>query len=78
MLYDNSLKKAVLDGLNTRQSSTADVITALVEAGYNPNKNKSVVLQWSSILIDAYDNIDLFSKEQQNRLDGLVNTILTM
>lgn len=77
MLYEESLKVAVLDSLEDRRSSTADVIIALIEQGYNPNNKKNVVLQWSSILIDAYENIDLFDRAQQNKLDTLVNKVLT-
>lgn len=77
MLYEESLKAAVLDSLEDRRSSTADVIIALIEQGYNPNNKKNVVLQWSSILIDAYENIDLFDRAQQNKLDTLVNKVLT-
>ena len=62
MLYDNSIKDSVLDTLNNRVSSIADCIVSLFDNGYNPNKNKYVILTWSSILIDAYDNIDLFTE----------------
>lgn len=77
MLYKEELKEAVLDSLETRRSSTADVVLTLINQGYNPNKSKNVILQWSSILIDAYENIDLFSREQQNKLEIIVNKILT-
>ena len=45
MLYEESLKAAVLDSLEDRRSSTADVIIALIEQGYNPNNKKNVVLK---------------------------------
>lgn len=77
MLYKEELKEAVLDSLEARRSSTADVVLTLINQGYNPNKSKNVILQWSSILIDAYENIDLFSREQQNKLEIIVNKILT-
>ena len=78
MLYDNSIKDSVLDTLNNRVSSIADCIVPLFYNGYNPNKNKYVILTWSSILIDAYDNIDLFTEEQHKKLDRLYNKIMTM
>ena len=78
MLYDNSIKDSVLDTLNNRVSSIADCIVSLFDNGYNPNKNKYVILTWSSILIDAYDNIDLFTEEQHKKLDKLYNKIMTM
>ena len=78
MLYDNSIKDSMLDTLNNRVSSIADCIVSLFDNGYNPNKNKYVILTWSSILIDAYDNIDLFTEEQHKKLDKLYNKIMTM
>ena len=78
MLYDNSIKDSMLDTLNNRVSSIADCIVSLFDNGYNPNKNKYVILTWSSILIDAYDNIDLFTEEQHKMLDKLYNKIMTM
>ena len=78
MLYDKKLKKAMLDVLDKRVSGIASSICKVAELGYTPNKKKLLVLSWSSILIDAYENIDVFTKEQQDNLDILYNKVLKL
>lgn len=78
MLYDNDLKQIMLDVLQDRVSSIADCIVVLLDNGYVPNKNKTTILDWSSILIHAYENIDVLSKEQQNSLDNIYNSVLKL
>lgn len=78
MLYEENIKSAVLDTLENRVSGIADCIVALIEEGYIPNKVKSVILDWSSILIDAYENIDVLTKEQQNNIDRIYNTVIKL
>ena len=78
MLYEPKLKQAMLGILEERVSGIADCITALLEEGYIPNKNKTTILDWSSILIDAYENVDVLSKEQHIKLDNLYNKVLML
>ena len=78
MLYEPKLKQAMLDVLEERMSGIADCIVALFDEGYIPNKNKTTILNWSSILIDAYENVDVLSKEQQEKLDRLYNKVLKL
>ena len=78
MLYKAKLKDTMLDILENRISGIADCITVLFEQGYIPNKNKITILNWSSILIDAYENIDVLSKEQHNALDRIYNKVLKL
>ena len=78
MLYEPKLKQAMLDVLEERMSSIADCIQILFDNGYIPNKNKMTILNWSAILIDAYENVDVLSKEQQYKLDNLYNRVLKL
>lgn len=78
MLYEENLKQTMLDVLENRVSSIADCIQVLLAEGYIPNKNKMTILNWASILIDAYENIDVLSEEQHNRLDILYNRVLKL
>ena len=78
MLYEPNLKQAMLDVLEDRISSIADCIQALFDQGYIPSKNKMTILNWSSILIDAYENVDVLSKEQQEKLDNVYNKVLKL
>lgn len=78
MLYDVEKKQIMLDTLNNRVSSIVDVCIALIQEGYIPNKNKSVKLSWSAILIDAFNNIDVLSIEQHNELEELYSKVMSL
>ena len=75
MMYESYLNKAMLDVLENRISGIADSITVLIDKGYIPNKNKMTILNWTPILIDAYENVALFTEEQQNKLDKIYEKI---
>ena len=78
MLYEPNLKQAMLDILEERMSGIADCISVLMNNGYIPNKNKMTILNWSAILIDAYENVDVLDVEQQHNLDNLYNKVLKL
>ena len=78
MLYDVEKKQMMLDALDARVSSIVDVCIALIQEGYIPNKNKSVKLSWSTILIDAFNNIDVLSVEQHNELEELYSKVMIL
>ena len=78
MLYEPNLKQAMLDVLEERMSGIADCIEALFSEGYIPNQRKYDILSWSMVLIHAYENIDVLSKEQQDNLDRIYNKVLKL
>lgn len=78
MLYNAEKKQNMLDTLNNRVSSIVDVCVALVNEGYNLNKSKLNKLSWITIMIDAFDNIDILSVEQHNKLETLYNKVMTL
>ena len=78
MLYDAEKKQDMLDTLNNRVSSIVDVCVSLIQEGYIPNKNKFNKLSWTIIMIDAFDNIDVLSVEQHNKLEALYNKVMTL
>ena len=78
MLYDAEKKQDMLDTLNNRVSSIVDVCVSLIQEGYIPNKNKFNKLFWTTIMIDAFDNIDVLSVEQHNKLETLYNKVMTL
>lgn len=78
MMYESYLNKTMLDVLENKMSGIADCIKILFDNGYIPNKNKITILNWSAILIDAYENVDVLSKEQQDKLDNLYNRVLKL
>jgi hypothetical protein len=78
MLYEPTLKATMLDVLENRMSGIADCIQVLFDNGYIPNKNKMTILNWTGILINAYENVDVLSIEQHNKLDNIYNRVLKL
>ena len=78
MLYEPKLKQTMLAVLENRTAGIADCITALLNEGYIPNKNKYTIFDFTAILIDAYENIDVLTEEQHEKLDILYNKVLKM
>lgn len=78
MMYESYLNKAMLDVLKNRMSGIADCITVLIDRGFIPNKNKMTILNWTPILIDAYENIALFTEEQENKLNKIYNKVIKL
>ena len=78
MLYDADKKQEMLDTLNNRVSRIVDVCVALVNEGYNLNKSKLTKLSWTTIMIDAFDNIDVLSVEQHTNLEELYNKVMML
>jgi len=78
MLYDAEKKQEMLDALNSRVSSIVDVCVALIEVGYIPNRAKFDKLSWSSIMINAMENIDVLSVEQHNKIENLYNKVMML
>lgn len=50
-----------------KELDVAKIIAILTEEGYIPNKNKEQKLQWSIILLGAFNNIRLFSQDKQDK-----------
>ena len=78
MLYNAEKKQEMLDTLTNRVSSIVDVCVALVNEGYNLNKSKLTKLSWTTIMIDAFDNIDVLSVEQHTNLEELYNKVMML
>ena len=78
MLYESNIKDAMLDVLENRMSGIADCIQVLFDNGYIPNKNKMTILNWTAILINAYENVEVMTKEQQNKLDNIYNKVISL
>lgn len=78
MMYESALINTMLDVLENRMSGIADSIPIIVDKGYVVNKNKITILDWTSILINAYENIDVFDKKQQEKLNTIYKKVLRL
>lgn len=78
MLYNKDIRKQITDTLENRVSVIVDYNIALAEQGMLASKDNSANLSATLMLIDAFENIDVFSYEQQNNLENLYNKIISV
>ena len=74
-MYNDVIKKNILGDLESKAMSIVNTSIALASQGYLVNKSKYIRLDWSSLLLHAFENIDIFSKEQQNNIERLYNKV---
>ena len=67
-MYNDEIRKNITDNLESKVMSIVNTSIALASQGYLVNKSKYIRLDWSSLLLHAFENIDIFSKEQQNNI----------
>ena len=74
-MYDNGLKDIAIRNLEQKAIGIVQTTIALTAQGYIVNRAKQTRLQWSSILLHAFENIDVLTPEQQNYIEVLYNKI---
>lgn len=74
-MYDDVIKKTILDDLENKVISIVNTSVALVSQGYLVNRSKTIRLNWSSLLLHAFENIDVLSSEQQHKVEELYNKL---
>lgn len=74
-MYDDCLKDIAIRNLEQKAIGIVQTTVALTAQGYIVNRAKQTRLQWSSILLHAFENIDVLTPEQQNYIEVLYNKI---
>ena len=74
-MYDEAIKDIAKNNLEQKAIGIVNTTVSLAAQGYIINKAKQVKLDWSSILIHAFENIDVLSPEQQKSIEVLYNKI---
>ena len=74
-MYDDGLKDIAIRNLEQKAIGIVQTTVALTAQGYIVNRAKQTRLQWSSILLHAFENIDVLTSEQQNYIEVLYNKI---
>ena len=74
-MYDEAIKDIARNNLEQKTIGIVNTTVALAAQGYIINKVKQVKLDWSSILIHVFENIDVLSPEQQKSIEVLYNKI---
>lgn len=74
-MYNDEIRNNIINDLEGKVMSIVNTSIALVSQGYIVNKSKYIKLNWSSLLIHAFENIDVLKLEQQNNIERLYNKI---
>lgn len=74
-MYNDDLRDNVINDLESKKLSIVNTIVSLASQGYFINKNKYIRLDWTSILLDAFENIVMFTEDQQAKIERLYNKL---
>ena len=74
-MYNDVIKKNILDDLESKAMNIVNTSIALASQGYLVNKSKYIRLEWSSLLLHAFENIDVLKPEQQHKIELLYNKL---
>ena len=75
-MYDEAISNEFIKVLEQKAINVIKANVALTAQGYVVNKAKKVALEWSSILLDAFENIAIFSDEQQRSIEHLYANLM--
>ena len=77
-MYDDKLRKTTINNLESKAIAITNTAIALASQGYIVNRSKIIRLDWSSIILHAFENIDILSEEQQHKVELLYNKLSTI
>lgn len=77
-MYDDELKANIISSLESKVIGITDTAITLASQGYFINKAKYIKLDWSSILIHAFENIDLFADNQIANIERIYNKLSSL
>ena len=77
-MYNDDLRKSIITDLESKELSIVNTAVVLASQGYVINQVKHIKLDWTSIILNAFENINVFSEEQQHKIELLYNKISTL
>lgn len=77
-MYNDEIQNTIISKLEEKVISIVETNLALLSQGYLVNRLKYVKLEWSSILIHSFENIDIFNDEQQNKIEQIYNKVMSL
>lgn len=77
-MYNDEFRKTIITDLESKELSIVNTAVVLASQGYVVNKAKYIKLNWTSIILNAFENINIFSEEQQHKIELLYNKISTL
>lgn len=77
-MYNDDLRKSIIIDLESKELNIVNTVVVLASQGYVINQAKHIKLDWTSIILNAFENINIFSEEQQHKIELLYNKISTL
>ena len=77
-MYDDKLRKTIITDLESKELSIVNTAVVLASQGYVINQAKHIKLDWTSIIFNAFENINVFSEEQQHKIELLYNKLFKL
>ena len=77
-MYNDELRKTIITDLESKELSIVNTAVVLASQGYVVNQAKYIKLDWTSIILNAFENINVFSEEQQHKIELLYNKLSTL
>ena len=76
-MYNDEFRKNIITDLESKELSIVNAAVVLASQGYIVNRAKYIKLDWASIIINSFENINVFSEEQQHKIEHLYNKLST-
>lgn len=77
-MYNDEFRKTIITDLESKELSIVNTAVVLASQGYIVNRAKYIKLDWTSIVLNAFENINIFNEEQQHKLELLYNKLSTL
>ena len=77
-MYNDELCKTIITNLESKELSIVNTAIVLASQGYVVNRAKYIKLNLASIILNAFENINIFSEEQQHKIELLYNKFSTL
>ena len=74
-MYNDDLRKSIITDLESKELNIVNTVVVLASQGYVINQAKHIKLDWTSIILNAFENINVFSEEQQHKIELLYNKL---
>lgn len=79
MLYDPSMQREMVAALKQKEVSIVENIVRALKTGYPASQNNYIYkLAWNGMLLDAYENIFVFNKDDQDHLESLYYKVISL
>lgn len=75
-MYNNDLKNTIIENLEQKEVTICKTVASLSAQGFVVNKSKYNKIKFCSILIHLFENINVFTKEEQKEIESMYNKFI--